>query len=343
MKRTLVLLAILILLGAFTWYFVSRQNEKGNKSFDFSYREFALEKVDELEKIVVVKRNEAPITFIRTGYDWKINGEFKARKNAMDNMLDVIKNIRIDYVPPNSATENIMKSFLRHGIKVELYGKNDKILKKYYVGSSPADGMGSYFVMDGSDKPLVMSLPSMKGNVHTRFNYSLEEWRDMTVLDFKKDQIKKLEISYPFNRKFSFQIENGEIGPLHALQKPIAGKANARLIETFLAGFEGKEAEYIENKNPKKDSITAQIPFCELRITDRLDQPHEFRFFYHTNPHLNDLQKNQLGPMDAFNPYQSERFFVLADWGDFYLAQYQVFKDIFWKYDSFFPTDNDTQ
>jgi hypothetical protein len=333
MKRNILLIALLAFLLGMTWLLISRSQNKSNTSFNFAYREFALEDLSELEKIVVTRRNAQPLIFTREGDHWMINQKYKARKNAMDNMLDVIQNIQIDYVPPNSATENIMKSFLRHGIKVELYDKRDQQLKAYYVGSSPADGMGSYYVMDGYDKPLVMALPSMEGNVHTRFNYTLEQWRDMTVIDLKKDQIEEIEVSYPFNKKFSFRVNAREVVPLHPHQKPIDGKVNKKLIETYLASFTDKQAEYIENKNPRKDSIIAQVPFCEMRITPKKGEVKEMQFFYLTNPEFKDTQ---IGEMDTYNPIHAERFFIHTNWGDFYLAQQQLFKGILWKYDFFF-------
>lgn len=333
MKRNILLITLLIVLLGLTWFLINRSQNKPNTSYDFSYRDFAIEDLTNVEKIIVTRRNALPLTFTREGEHWLINQQYKARKNAMDNMLDVIQNIQIDHVPPNSATENIMKSFLRHGIKVELYNKKDKQLKAYYVGSSPADGMGSYYVMDGYDKPLVMELPSMEGNVHTRFNYTLEQWRDMTVIDLKKDQIKEIEVSYPFNKKFSFRVNAKEVAPLHPLQKPIDGKFNKKLIDTYLAGFTNKQAEYIENKNPRRDSIISQVPFCEIRITPTKGEVKEMQFFYLTNPEFSDTQ---IGEMDTYNPIHAERFFIQTNWGDFYLAQQQLFKDILWKYDFFF-------
>jgi|GEM_PF-1480479 hypothetical protein len=333
MKKNLILFAALIALAISGWYFINSKEKESKKSFDFSYREFALEDLEELDKIIVAKRNTDPLIFTRSGDSWMINDQFKARKNAMDNMLDVVKNIRIDYVPPNSATENIMKSFLKHGIKVELYDKAGNALKKYYIGSSPADGIGSYFVMEGSEKPLVMALPTMKGNVHTRFNYKLNEWRDMTVVDIQSDDISGIQVSYPFNKKFSFNYDGKTVWPLHDLQKPISGKVNKKMIETYLQGFEHKEAEYIENENPRRDSIVMQVPFCEISITDKAGSKKDLRFFYFTNPQFDQTQTTA---MDAYSPFHTERFFIQTNWGDFYLGQHQVFKDLFWKYDLFF-------
>lgn len=333
MKKNIILLIAFVVLAAASWYLIGKKSGNSSNADAFAYREFALEDLSKLDKVVLAKRNAEPLIFERNGGHWTINGEYKARKNAMDNMLDVIKNIQIDYVPPNAAIENIMKSFLRHGIKVELYGKNDKPLKNYYVGSSPANGVGTYFVMEGYSKPIVMSLPSMRGNVHTRFNYTLEEWRDMTIIDLKANEIESIELSYPYNKKFSFRIDGKDLTPLHPLQKRISGQPNLKMLNTYLSAFENKKAEYIENKNPRKDSIIAQVPFCELRIVTKAKETKELRFFYLINEEFNNTQ---IGDMDTYNPIHAERFFVQTSWGDFYLAQQQIFKDIFWKYDFFF-------
>ena len=335
MKRNIIILLILIIAAGAAWYYLDQREEDKKHSFDFSYREFAVEDLDQVKKIVIAKRNEQAISFTRDGDDWLVNDTWKARENAMKNMLDAIKNIQIDYVPPNAATENIMKSFIRHGIKVELYDRKGEAIKKYYVGSSPADGMGSYYVMEGSNKPLVMALPSMKGNVHTRFSYRLNEWRDLTVLDISSDDIRSITLSYPLNRKFSFHLEGNELSPLHELQKPIAGNPSKNLIQTYLGGFESKFAEYLENENPKIDSLINQVPFCELSIKLRSGDNKDFRFFYHGNPII-EAERAKATYLDAFNPYHAERFFIQSNWGDIYLGQLVVFRDIFWKYDDFF-------
>jgi hypothetical protein len=326
------MLALIILVGA-SWWLIEQKENRSDKSYNFEYREFPIEDLQKLEKIVITRRNAAPLVFTRRTDHWMINDTYKARENAMENLLDVIQNIRIDYVPPNSARDNIMKSFLRHGIKVELYDKKDRPLKKYYVGSSPADGIGTYFVMEGYDEPLVMSLPSMKGSVHPRFNYTLEEWRDRTVIDVTKNDIESVEVSYPFNKKFSFKLDGEELSPLHPFQKPIEGKPNKNLIDAYLGGFENKQAEYIENTNPRKDSIIAQVPFCEMRINTKDQGIKELRFFYLVNRAFEDTQIDET---DTYNVYHTERFFIQTNWGDFYLAQHILFEDLFWKYDFFF-------
>lgn len=333
MKKNLLLLVALVAIIGVSWWLINRQESRSQKSFNFEYREFAYKDLDDIGKIVVTRRYDVPKVFTREKDHWILNDTFRVRKNVMDNMLDAIKNIRIDYVPPNSATENIMKSFLRHGIKVELYNKNDKALKKYYVGSSPADGIGTYYVMEGYQNPLVMSLPSMKGSVHPRFNYTIEQWRDLTVLALEKESIASVEVSYPFNKKFSFRLDGQELNPLHPFQKPIEGEPNKNMIDTYLSGFENLQAEYIENNNPNKDSILAQVPFCELRIMTKKGDTKDLRFFYVTNPEFADTQ---ISEMDTYNPYHAERFLIQTSWNDVYLAQHILFKDVFWKYDFFF-------
>ncbi len=334
MKKYLIPAIILIVLGIGGWYLIKTNNKMS--SYDFSYREFAVEDIGSVHKIIVVnKTGEPPFHFERKGAFWVVNEKYKVNQNVMDNMLDAIKSVQIDYVPPNSAREEIMKGFLQHGIKVEIYSKSGKKLKAYYIGSSPTDGRGSYYVMDGYDIPFVMKLPTVEGNIHTRFNYTLEQFRDLTVVDVPATAIRSVEVSYPFNKKFSFKLEDRVIKTLHPFQKAIQGSPDQAITDAYLSGFSQKYAEYIENKNPAKADILAQTPFCEMRITKTDGSTEELSFYYIPDP--NDI--SYAAPADFtehFREEKAERFFIQTSRGDFYLAQLRLFQDILWKYDAFF-------
>lgn len=334
MKKYLIPGILLLLLGMGTWYLI--QSDRGMSSYDFSYREFAVDDLSSIDKIIVVnKTGEPPFHFTRKDNRWIVNGKYLVNQNVMENMLDAIRNVQIDYVPPNNAHSEIMKGFLKHGIKVELFNKRGKKIKAYYIGSSPTDGRGSYYVMDGYDIPFVMKLPTVEGNIHTRFNYTLEQFRDLTIVAVPKEQIKKIEVSYPFNKKFSFKLEEGRVYPLHPFQKSISGVQDQMLTETFLAGFAQKYAEYIENQNKNKNNILAQTPFCEMRITKTDDEIEELTFYYFPDPD-NTSYEAPSNFTEHFKKDKAERFFIMTNRGDFYLAQLGQFQDILWKYDAFF-------
>lgn len=42
------------------------------------------------------------------------------------------------------------------------YDKKDELVKKFYVGDSPENSIGTYYLMEGSASPLVLSLPGLK-------------------------------------------------------------------------------------------------------------------------------------------------------------------------------------
>ncbi|MEZ4906911.1 MAG: hypothetical protein R2771_04540 [Saprospiraceae bacterium] len=58
------------------------------------------------------------------------------------------------------------------GIKAEIYNKDGEILKSYYVGGSPQNSIGTYFLMTGAASPLVMTMPGFTGNLKVRFSYT---------------------------------------------------------------------------------------------------------------------------------------------------------------------------
>jgi len=209
MKKNILMLIVLLVLGGFAYYLVSNDDKdkvRTNEDYDFSYREFAVENIDEVKKIIVVNRNKGVFTFTKKNSKWFVNDTFLVSPQLVENMLSVIKNVKIDYVPTIAAEKNIMKGMMLNGIKVEIYDKDNKPIKKYFVGNSPQNSIGTYFVMDGYGKPLVMTIPGFKGNLRVRFSYSLNEWRDRTVFSEKPENIKRVLVKYNFEKNSSFEL-----------------------------------------------------------------------------------------------------------------------------------------
>ncbi|MEZ4906912.1 MAG: hypothetical protein R2771_04545 [Saprospiraceae bacterium] len=103
-----ILLLILIVLGGLTWYLTNNKSTNQDNSYDFSYREFPIENTDDIGKIMLYQRNGTTVKLERDGDKWKVNDKYIADRLMINNLLSVIKNIRIDYVPPDAAVKNII-------------------------------------------------------------------------------------------------------------------------------------------------------------------------------------------------------------------------------------------
>lgn len=339
MKRNIVLLIVLSVLAGLSYFLITKKSSPvAPKSYDFSYRDFAVKDIDKIKKIVLINRNKGLFSFEKHIDNWIINKEFIANKNAVNNMLAVIQKVRIDYVPPDAAVENIMKSMMYNAIKVELYDENDNAIKKYYIGGSPDSSDGTYFVMDGSAKPLVMGIPGFIGNLRVRFAYSMDDWRDRTVIHINYDDIQEVKMLYNFDKKSSFVIDNNNGN--FSVTQPFGNSNNSNqvpdqnIINSYLLGFENKAAEAVSNSIEDKDDILSRSPIVEIFITTKSNTTKSVKLYM--IPILDDEVDMEGTGLDKYLNQEVLRYMALTDSGDLFLVQYTVFKDLFLTYDSFF-------
>ena len=152
MKRnTIILLVILIILAAVAYFFT---REKDVQMEQLLYeRSFAIKDAGEVTRILIAHRNGTAYRLSKSGGHWKVNDEYRVFDSSIRNLLRVIKNVEIKYMPPNAARETIMKDMIQYGIKVEIYTDSDTPIKVYYLGGVPSDERGTYGIMEGSDQP----------------------------------------------------------------------------------------------------------------------------------------------------------------------------------------------
>lgn len=322
MKRTTLFLIIFLLLGsATTWYILSKPDEK--TSLAGADRRFKVENTEEIYKIFIADRDGAKTTLERKDGYWLYNGKYTARPNAMDNLLDAIRRVEIQYKPPTAAVKNMITSLATEGIKVEIYNKNNKLLKSYYVGGATADERGTYMIIDGAEQPYVASIPGWEGNLRFRYNLTGDDWRDKTVFAEKAENIESVSIEYPKNRNKSFRLErkgnNYTITPFYETTPKIQRPYKEGSAERYLEGFRSLGAEAFENENPKRDSIRQLVPFSIITLKNKEGNERIVKLF------------PLFGTSD-----QVERYLADVNTGDFMLVQHLVFGKILWGYEFFF-------
>lgn len=329
MKKNYWLIAIFLLLGGATaWYvLVGKKDEKSTLGWD---RNFKVAEA-EIQKIFIAKRTGQTTTIEREVDGWKVNGQGRASENAIENLLEAVTNIQLQFVPPPAATDNITRELASRGIKVEIYGKNDKKLKAYYIGGVTADARGTVAIMEGSEQPMVVEIPMMTGQIRTRYDLIGDDWRDRHVFRYKPEEIESVTVEYPQQRNKSFRLwRNGsdwDLKPFYdnvpAINRPISkGK-----VEGFLVGFNSLMAESFENQYAKKDSIRQLIPFTVISVTDTKGQQKRAAFYptFRVDRYTGERRSDIV-----------ERYFADVSTGDWMLTQQGVFQKVFWPYEAFF-------
>lgn len=333
MKKNYLLLALFLLMaGATAWYVLGgKQEAKSTLGWD---RLFKVQEAD-IQKIFIAKRTGVTSTIERDGDSWKVNGQWKTSKNAVENLLEAVTKLELAYVPPPAALDNIVKEMASRGIKVEVYGRGEKLLKAYYIGGVTSNAGGTYALMDGSEQPMVVKLPLMDGQIRTRYELDGDDWRDRHIFPYKPEEIEAVSIEYPQQRNKGFKLKKNsgkwDISPFYdnvpIINKPVSeGK-----VEGFLYGFEGLTAETFNNEYTHKDSIRQMIPFSVISITDNKGKEKKAAFYstYKTDKFTGERRNDIV-----------ERFYTETNEGDWLITQLGVFKKVFWAYDSFFEAND---
>ena len=335
MKKTYLLLAIFAAVGSATAWFVATRNPE-KSTIVSADKNFAVQNTDEIEKIFIADRLGKSVTLQRKNGVWMIDGtNFKVRKTAINVLLETIKKMTVKYVPTQAATPIIVSELASSGIKVEIFGQENKKIRSYYIGGVTSDERGTYMIMDGSNNPYVMCLPNWEGAFRVRYFLDIDEWRDKTVFEEDVTNIKDLSIEYPASQEKSFSIlnenNNFSVQPIDAKYPKSPNEVKKGFIEAYLTGFKSLGAEAFENKLTTKDSIRATTPFCivQLRRTDGSQKSLRLHAVPTLNGYGDPIKKPDGSPL-------VEHFLAEDEKGDFYLIQQVVFGKILWGYQSFF-------
>lgn len=337
MKRLLTLLIIMLLLGGIAYYIHNSQENKGpaqSASYDFSDREFAVKDIDNIGKIEIQKAYQDGTVLDKRNGVWYVNGKYEANKAAVEYLLNTIKGVEIQNIPPRSSVPNIVKELERSGLHVSIYDTKGNLMKGYTIGSLAYDEMGTSFLLDGKQQPYNLFLKGFEGRLRERYSNTEEQWRSKKVRTGKPDQIEKVTMEYPKKQSQSFVLDNSTATPsvttLSKFVKKGEKEINPDKVRAYLSEFNNLYAEGFENEYFFKDSITQLIPFATLTLEEKDKDPKviDFYSYYEMN--------NPTADIDNTNPaLLVERYYANVRDEDFLLVQGKLFKGIFRPYDYF--------
>ncbi len=320
--------ALFLLLGSGAWYALNKkQTQAGSRnSWDM---DFAVPNTGDIYKIFIADRNGRTALLERKNDYWLYNGKARARATAVGTLMETLAKLNVKYIPPDAARDVMLKSLAAEGIKVEIYDKSGKLMKCYYVGGVTADEQGTFMMMDGAEQPYVVHIPSFIGQLRVRYMLGDDEWTDRTVFGEKPEKIQSVSIEYPKMKSESFQLEKVNdaeyaVKPFYNTTPVINRPLRKGVPEAYVLSFENLVAESFETNYPKRDSVTALVPFAivTLKKTDGAEK--QVRFW----------------PVEVIqtpdNREYVHRYFAEVDSSAFMVIQERVFGPVFRGYDFFF-------
>jgi hypothetical protein len=315
MSKPIIYFLILVLLGAGIYFLIIRKNDNpyGTKEAGFTIKDTA-----SVYKIFISTNDNQAVTVERkNGSEWTLNGTMKALPSTVDMVLTTLQKQEVVAPVTQVAYEPVIKSLASEGIKVEVYGKDNKKLAVFYVGGPSANGNGTNMLMEGAKMPYVVQTPGFTGSLRSRYTTRVADWRDRTVFNIPAANLKSVAIqwegkplnSYVFTKNGNSYTVTGDpsvttkLGPLNESRaKVYAGYFTNVYAEGFLNGYEGMDTT-IKNSD-KLGTIDVETTSSEKQHAD----------IYWMN--LNRRSKNQLTGDDVIpDKYDADRMYAVINGG----------------------------
>lgn len=321
MKKGLLWFGLAVGLMLLIWW-GSQRETSDTLADDFRFK---VKDTSKIERILITDKTGEQVDLKRSKSYWTVNNTYPARSNAITNLLDAVARVDLQYIPTSAASETMKADLSRQGIKVDILGEQDEILKSYFVGGATPDERGTFMLMDGSDQPAVTGIPGWEGALRSRYVMRPVEWRSRMIFQYNPDEISRLSIDYPKQQKEAFEIikteKDFQVNALYPRPENLNGLQGGA-VEAYLRGYRSIGAEAILEDDELLKRKMDELPFALIRCEyDNV---------------ITTLSLYPIYVTAGGGTKSVERYHALSSDGTLYLVQHRIFEKLLWSYSSFF-------
>jgi len=188
-------------------------------------------------------------------------------------------------------------------------------------------------LMEGSQEPYIVYIPSFRGFVSARYSAIEKDWRDRNIFALKLPEIQSVEIKYTENPAWSFQLvnNNNRNFQLSSVTGVTMSDYDTLKVIEYLGSFRNISLEaFLDEDKALRDSITKRIPAVNITLTDIRGAKHTAKLWY------------KKAPAEAIDMYEKpmiydpDRMFALVNGDkDFVMIQSYTFDRILKKLEWF--------
>jgi hypothetical protein len=328
-KNLLLMTMLLVVIGIAIYFYKQDQNSsiKGNP-----FTQFAIEDTNSVTKIFIADHDGNTALLERSANSrlWDLNRKYKAREDAVKNLLQVINRVRVRGNVASTARDNMMKVMASSGKKVEIYTNGENTPSKiYYIGPNTADHTGTIMLLElpeegKSPEPYICHMEGFTGFLNPRFFAQEMEWRYTGIFDYPKLEISKIEVQHSFpDWSFEVNYNGGNQIKLAHLGQNIE-RFDTVGVKDFLLRFKKVHLESYRTflKPEVEDSIRKSPPVVRLVVTNKKNEKEVLSLY------LKRGKENTLDANGQPTPWDPEYLWGVNEKGEVGLAQRYVFDPI---------------
>ena len=336
MKKKNVILLVLFLILAGTAVFLYPKLSKKNSTGDNPFMQFSVEDTASISKITIQDRSGTVALLERKNEskEWTINKKYNARKDVIKLLLECFHDIRVRGNVPTKMRDNMMSVMATSAKEVKIYGKNNELLKTYFVGPNTQDHMGTIMLLetveDGrSEEPYITHIEGFTGFLNPRFFIDEMEWRSTDIFYYPNNDIAEIELLHMTDPSSSFKLThfgnnklkferylNGKLTPFAQLDTALAFDLMKRMRKVNLESYNTML------KPTAADSIKDNTPTFVLRVKNNAGAITSLNLYLKK---AKQMTPDATGQMTPFDP---EYFWAKTDANEIGLAQFFVFEPL---------------
>ena len=269
MRRTIILLVAVVILGGLA-YLATADRAVTEPADD---RAFGYERVENIDRIFVADREGNQADLRRGGpTGWTVNGD-PANENVMKNLLQAVQQLEVRSLPSSAAVPNLVRNLAGGGILVQVFDAQGTKLRGYYIGGGTSGELGTAAIVENSENPYIVHLPTWSGNVRHRFNLRGDDWRSKVLFAVDPERVEYLTIAYPRQESRGFRMERSggdqfTVAPLVPTAGPVK-KVPFGVAEGVLARYEDYYISRYQNQDTAGiAAVEGRLPFAVIRVKE---------------------------------------------------------------------------
>jgi hypothetical protein len=199
-KAGLLLVVCLIALGV--WYL-----KQGKSTLPVSLRDFGVRDTAAINKIFLADKagNQVLLERVEGGH-WLLNKKSPARNDVINNLLLTIHSLEVKMPLPEAAHNSVVAQLAAKAVKIEIFLKG-QLFKTYFVGGPTQDLLGTYMLLENSDRVFIMHIPGFNGFLSTRYTPLEENWKERFLFKVQQGKLSAIEIKYSEKPERSFYLD----------------------------------------------------------------------------------------------------------------------------------------
>ena len=255
MKRNLLYLMILVVLGFLTYYFVFREDQP---DYDIQEANFTVKNVDDIITILLTDLQGQKIKLTKKEDEWIANDTIEITQSRVKDLLDALHNQEPLQPVKLGSHDEVIKAMSANNTKVEVFTAKGKT-HTFYVSKVTAPNNLTYMLTEGAKRPYIVKLPLQNVFLGLRYSTEMRDWRSKKIMRAKADEIEMIDVAYKDSSQYSFHLlhEKGKT-PIVTGTQSSANPLNINRVQSYMRLWDSIYCLGFEARNRIKDTILTE-------------------------------------------------------------------------------------